>query len=156
MSRSCAGQRTRSCGPQMRTEGHKGCVLVVEDEAIIALDVEQILKAAAFDVVTCGSVQAALQAIDNHSFDCAVVDLNLHGSVSLAVVDTLERRGVRVVVTTACDPKILPVSRRLPHFIKKPFTQAELLAAVVKAMQTRDRHGSVAPLSGGRSSHEHF
>jgi len=126
----------------MKAEAHNLRVLVVEDEAVIALDIEQTLRDAAFDVVACGSTQAALQEIDTHPFDCAVVDLNLHGVVSLAVVEALEERAIRFVVASACEENALPAPRRQRRFIKKPYTRTELLNAVFEATRNPDRKAS--------------
>jgi CheY-like chemotaxis protein len=125
----------------MKVEARTLCVLVVEDEAVIALDIEETLREAAFDVVACGSTQAALKEIDTHAFDCAVVDLNLHGIVSLAVVEALEKRAIRCIVASACDEDILPGPRRHRH-IKKPYGRGQLLDAVVEATKTSIRRAS--------------
>jgi DNA-binding NtrC family response regulator len=124
----------------MKAEAHNLCVLVVEDEAVIALDIEQTLRDATFDVVACGSSQTALEVIDAHKFACAVVDLKLHGIISLAVVEALEKRAIRFVVASACEEEVLPAPHRDCRFIKKPYARAELLDAVFEA--TRDRKAS--------------
>jgi len=111
---------------------HTPRVLVVEDEAIIALDIEQTLKRADFDVVACLSVQAALDEIDAHAFDCAVVDLNLQGVLARDVVKALERRGIRFIVVSGCEKSAVSASRCRTHFLEKPFDRAKLLRAVAE------------------------
>jgi len=55
-------------------------VLVVEDEYYIADDLRRTLNDAGADIVgPFATVAKAHQALDEGNFDCAVIDLNLHG-----------------------------------------------------------------------------
>ena len=108
-------------------------VLIVEDEAFIALDMERELQEAAYDVVAVGSEQLALLEIESQGFDCAVVDLTLQGEVSLAIVNALSRKGIPYIVVSGCEENVLPPVHRNKPFLSKPYVPAALLGAVRQA-----------------------
>jgi CheY-like chemotaxis protein len=69
-------------------------ILVVEDEFYIADDVYRLLKRAGAEVVgPVSSVEAAERVVDQAEFDCAVLDLNLHGQSAICIADRLEASG---------------------------------------------------------------
>ncbi|MET0581684.1 MAG: response regulator, partial [Pseudoxanthomonas sp.] len=58
-------------------------ILLVEDDALVAATVEDILLyAEAAHVHTATNVAEGLQAIDEKRFDVAIVDINLNGQAS--------------------------------------------------------------------------
>jgi CheY-like chemotaxis protein len=69
-------------------------VLVVDDELLIALDLEQMLVDMGACVVgPATNLDSALELAANEQIDCAFLDVNLGGNVSVApVVDTLRAR----------------------------------------------------------------
>ena len=70
-------------------------VLVVEDEMLIAMDLESALEEAGADVVgLAATVDRALALIDRESMDAAVLDVNLRGRDVYPVADALKARGV--------------------------------------------------------------
>lgn len=80
-----------------------GCkVLVVEDEAIIAMSLEDILADAGFDIAgPVGSVAGALALIAREpDIGCALLDVNLRGETVYAVADALDGRGVPFAFTS--------------------------------------------------------
>ena len=61
-------------------------VLVVEDEAIVALEIEENLREAGFEVVgPAARVAEALRLLDEFGCDAAVLDINLGGETSEAI-----------------------------------------------------------------------
>ena len=65
-------------------------VLLVEDNAIVAMDTEETLKRLGVGVViTASSVAQALAAIDKHSPAFALLDVNLGGETGFAVAERL-------------------------------------------------------------------
>src|SRR4051812_45694210 len=80
-------------------------VLLVEDEALVAMLVEDVLVDAGAKVVgPVGSVAEALQIIETAMRDgglsAAVLDLNLAGENAGPIADALERLGVPYVFET--------------------------------------------------------
>jgi CheY-like chemotaxis protein len=70
-------------------------ILVVEDEALLALDIAATLEEAGAEVVgPAGSLKAALALAGGELLSGAVVDMRLGNEEARAVADTLGRRGV--------------------------------------------------------------
>lgn len=117
--------------------GGKRC-LVVDDEFLIALDIQQILELAGAATVVCaGSADEALAAIDGSAFDLAVLDVKLSGAMptSLSVAATLTERGTPFVFLTGMrgdDPHFT----RFPAapVVEKPYAATALLAAIRRAL----------------------
>ena len=74
-------------------------VMVLEDDVLIAMDMEDFLLGQGCEVVgPLSNVEAALEQVDTAQLDGAVVDLNLRGELSVPVIEALKSRGVPVVV----------------------------------------------------------
>ena len=72
-------------------------VLVVEDEALVLLDMVDALQLAGCSVVAAGSVKEALARIGEESFDVAVLDHSLQGEFPTAIIDALGKLGTPYV-----------------------------------------------------------
>lgn len=114
-------------------------VLIVEDEPLIALELEAIVEEAGHTVVDfVGSMHEALARADQASTDLAIVDINLsHGANGIETARRLrDEFGVRTLFTTALvacraeamDPTLDPVG-----FIAKPYTPKDITRALAKA-----------------------
>src|SRR5215472_13166176 len=69
-------------------------VLIVEDEPIVAFQIEDILREAGFEIVGCvGSLDKALSTVKNIDCDVAVLDANLRGDSVVPVATALHQRG---------------------------------------------------------------
>jgi len=76
-------------------------VLLVEDEPIIAMTAEDMLGAIGCLVVaTAATLDEALAAAERGDFDVAVLDINLNGTASLPVAETLKRAARPFIFTT--------------------------------------------------------
>ncbi len=111
-----------------------GRVLLVEDNIIIALDGEDMLKrlgAARVDIA--GSVDEALQMIEAALPAFAVLDINLGNAMSFGVADRLRALAVPHCFATGYgDEADLPPANIGTPIVKKPYT-AETLAIAVAA-----------------------
>lgn len=77
-------------------------VLLVEDEVMIAWDIEQTLTAAGMRVLgPASSVGRALRLIEEERPDAAILDLNLRGELVTPVARRLREMGVPFVLATA-------------------------------------------------------
>jgi CheY-like chemotaxis protein len=73
-------------------------VLVVEDEAVVRLDLVEILReAGAVVVAEAGSVTDGLEKAEDIELDVAVLDRNLNGESSQPLARALARRGIPTV-----------------------------------------------------------
>lgn len=110
-------------------------VLVVEDEALIAMDIEAVLRSAGYAVVgPLPELEKAVQAAAEEGVDAAILDVNLGGSMVFPVADALARRGVPFVFMTGYGREILPERfghRPLAH---KPCSARVLLKLLSDAL----------------------
>jgi CheY-like chemotaxis protein len=113
--------------------------LVLDDEFLIALDIQQILEAAgAADVVCVGSADEALEVLRNDpSFDVAVLDVKLSGpgGSSLNVAAALTLQGTAFVFLTGMRSDDVH-TRNYPAVpvVEKPYDAQLLLAALCQAL----------------------
>lgn len=113
-------------------------VLVVEDEWLIASELERILGERGCVVVgPAARVAEALQMVAGESFDAALLDANLAGEIATPVAAALAARGTPFAVVTGYDRDQLPEGplREVPR-VRKPFTPdliAEALSGLVTA-----------------------
>ena len=107
-------------------------VLVVEDEYYIADDLRRELIAAGARVVgPVSTVPAAFEAIDRGEFDCAVIDLNLHGVSAVSVANRLIEEGKSFAIATGYGSDVVPDRLKGVPRIEKPFDPPALLRLVL-------------------------
>ena len=111
-------------------------VLLVEDEYLIAMDAEQILRdlgAASVDIVSTFD-KAAAQA-ENGRFDLVVLDLNLNGKLSFPIAQAFERRGIPVVFASGYELRTRPIAGfKGGPVVTKPYTAERFREAVETAI----------------------
>lgn len=113
-------------------------ILVVEDEALVAMLVEDALEDAGFGVIgPVRSVAQALEALEAELPDAAVLDLNLAGENSVAVADALVARGIPFVVATGYGAAGLPATHRDALVLPKPYDPADLTALLGRLCERR-------------------
>lgn len=72
-------------------------ILLVEDEALVAMDIEMTLQAAGATVLPpVATLSGAVVAADKGGFDIAVLDIMLRGEEVFPVADKLQARGVPI------------------------------------------------------------
>ncbi|GGE10131.1 hypothetical protein GCM10011529_15600 [Polymorphobacter glacialis] len=109
-------------------------ILIVEDEIFVAMDIERILADAGYHVAAIAADRAqALAAADGVTV--AFVDINLRdGPTGPGIACEIARNyGAKVVYVTANPAQIQPVADNAIGYIRKPFTEAAILAAAALA-----------------------
>ena len=102
-------------------------ILIVEDEALVAMLVEDALLDAGAEVVgPVATVAEAMALLDTAAPDAAVLDLNLAGETSTPVADVLATRGVPFVVATGYGAEGLPPGHASVPVLAKPYDPDEL------------------------------
>jgi CheY-like chemotaxis protein len=77
---------------------HGLSILVLEDEAIIAMALEDSLMAAGAEPLSVSTIEQAFEMIrSGPSIDAAILDVNIHGRSSYDVARLLEERDIRFV-----------------------------------------------------------
>ncbi|HVZ13080.1 MAG TPA: response regulator [Bauldia sp.] len=112
-------------------------VLVVEDEAMVASMVEDMLvQLGALVVGPAASVARALVLCETESVDAAVLDVNVRGEMIDDVAALLAGRGVPLVLATGYGASVADAWPGA-QVIDKPYTRAKLDAALTLAFAPR-------------------
>ena len=102
-------------------------VLVVEDEALVALGLEGMLADLGHAVVaTAGGLDRALAAARGGAFDLGILDVNLRGEETYAVADILAGRGVPFFFSTGYEPSRLRAPYCDGPVLQKPYRESDL------------------------------
>lgn len=113
----------------------KDCrVLVVEDDPLVAWDIEAILQDAGCAVVgPVGRLSQALDLIAAAQIDVVLLDLNLGRDNSLPAADRLEEARIPFVFLSGHSADFLPERHRDRPLVAKPFHPRLLLDAILEA-----------------------
>ncbi len=116
--------------------------LVLDDEFLIALDIQQILESAGAAAVVCaGNAADALAALrDAPHFDFAVLDVMLNGaSDSLALAAMLSQQRTPFIFLTGMRTKDVQHVARFPNapLVEKPYQAGLLLEAIARVLAAR-------------------
>jgi len=128
-------------------EGMKHRILIVEDESVVALHMESVLRRLGCEVVgRAATAKEALALAESRGCDLLLADIRLaEGDDGVAVADAIWRKcGCSVVFVTAHrDDRTLSEVAKLPihGFLSKPFREEDLEAAVRLAALRRS-HGN--------------
>ncbi|HEY4253090.1 MAG TPA: response regulator, partial [Roseomonas sp.] len=113
-------------------------VLVIEDEPIIAMDVQRLIEACGHRVVGVAASEAeAIRLAANRQPGLILADINLGrgGDGSVAVARIQQTLKVPVIFVTAYPERLLTAERSEPAFIiSKPFEPLALAIATYQAI----------------------
>lgn len=111
-------------------------ILVVEDEALVAMLVEDELADAGAEVIgPASSVDQALDLVERmaatgRGLHAAVLDINLQGTMVSPVADRLAELGVPIVFATGYGHGCNRGAHGAAPLLMKPFGSDELIAAI--------------------------
>ena len=132
-----------------------GTVLVVDDDAAVAVVLASLLRQDGLEAVLAASGEQALQALSSRAFDLVVTDLRMPGIDGLQLLAQVGARfpGLPVIMLTAHGSVPLAVEAMKAgavDFVLKPFDRQEILYAVRKAMAVapHEEHPVPAPSAG--------
>jgi DNA-binding response OmpR family regulator len=130
----------------MMTDGVAGSrVLVVEDETLIAFEIESTLEALGCTIVgPVSSLKRALQQARETQLDAAILDVPVRGGKIFPVAEQLLARDIPFVLASGYGDWALPRTLQGCSRLTKPFTPAELeelLRLLLRQKsETRARH----------------
>jgi DNA-binding response OmpR family regulator len=111
------------------------CCLIAEDQAVIAMWLEDSLEEAGLAVAgPFNSCQAALDWIETHTPAVAILDVQLRDGPCTELARTLADRGVPVLIYSGVDRHSVPAELDGLPWIEKPASYSDLLAAVRQAV----------------------
>ncbi len=108
-------------------------VLLVEDEALVAMLVEDMLADEGCEVAATASrlgEALALAGDPGLEIDIAILDVNLAGEPVFAVAEVLAKRGVPFAFATGYGAGGLPDGWKSRPTLQKPFTAADVHAVL--------------------------
>jgi DNA-binding response OmpR family regulator len=113
-----------------------GRALIVEDDALLALNLEQTLLAAGAEkVLVCDSVAAAMVELETLKPDILILDVHLadrdDGWAMAELVTELSPRPPAIVFSTGAPESIPEKVSQLGAVLVKPYDPAELIALLV-------------------------
>ena len=109
-------------------------ILIVEDDALIALDIEMSLHEMGFEVVSAVSVAEALPIIAGRKIAFAILDFKLQQHDTGPIADALAQKGVPFAVCSGSDMSTASRVFAGVPLIPKPFSTEVLQQTVLQAL----------------------
>ena len=112
------------------------CILVVEDEPLLAMDVEMVLGNAGFRVVgPAGTCARAIDLLRDEPPDLTILDLNLGTELAFSVFDHLDEAGIPFIILSAHSRQMVPARYQDRPFLQKPYRIPALLRMIDEVLQ---------------------
>ena len=122
----------------MNANGQKCRVLVVEDEALVAMLIEDMIHDSGDEMVGAASTLTdALALARDAQADVALLDINLGGALAYPVADVLRERGMPIVFTSGYGSAGLIERFQDCPILDKPFDQPSLEQAIETVLRLR-------------------
>jgi DNA-binding NtrC family response regulator len=110
-------------------------ILAVEDEFLLSVALAEDLRAAGYEVIgPFGTVPEALEATRRETFDLAVLDINIRGTMVYPVADELATRGVPFLFLTGYGRADVPSRFAAITRVPKPYDAGQLMREVERCM----------------------
>jgi DNA-binding response OmpR family regulator len=119
--------------------------LIVEDEIVQAQRLAVLIAEMGGSVTNISyGYEQARRAIDATAFDCAILDINLSGTLSFQLADALDRKQIPFVFCTAYSDAIdvYPGASRIRR-IDKPVRPSEMRNALLAVLKDQESPSSV-------------
>lgn len=119
-------------------------ILIVDDNAAMLMIEREVLRRAGHTIVTAGDGNQALEAVEKEKFDLVITDIIMPGKEGIETIMELRQRhpGLKIIAMSGggrVGPgNYLDLAKRLgaSATLAKPFTEAELFAAVNTVLGT--------------------
>jgi DNA-binding NtrC family response regulator len=110
-------------------------VLIVEDEAILAFVLEELLVDSGFEIAGIATrLETALSIIESGVCEAAVLDANLVGISAAPAALALTARGVPFIVLSGYSPDQLPKAFTTAICLQKPCQPDSLIQALLSIL----------------------
>lgn len=116
-------------------------VLLVEDQMLIALDVETMLAGKGVqEIVTAGSAEDALHKLQSFAPAVGILDVNLGVGTSIPVAEELWRRDIPFIFATGyADSQMIPAVFASVPVVRKPYDRDTLIATLMDSLARHAR-----------------
>lgn len=110
-------------------------VLIVEDEAVIALDLAGMIEDLGHVVVKiAGRYDIGLEFAESGQLDLAILDMNVHGVLSFPIAYVLRQRGIPFIFASGYGERGLIDGFRDSRVLTKPYSYESLVQMVTSAV----------------------
>jgi two-component sensor histidine kinase/CheY-like chemotaxis protein len=124
---------------------HGQQIMIVEDEALVAMILEDQLQEIGLSIVaTCASVAEAMMAIERSAPDAAILDVNLGGQLVYPVADRLMDLSIPFVFVTGYGRESIDRRYDSIQVLEKPVERQVLESVFTKARSSSDAAGYAA------------
>jgi DNA-binding response OmpR family regulator len=124
-------------GTAMRQD--KKRVLVLEDEAFIAMMLEDMLTESGYEVIgPIENLKSAIHLAASEQIDLAIVDINIDGQVADKVADKLMERRIPFLFVSGQE-KTLGLRYGAIPLLRKPFLPEDLDDAIARLLAESER-----------------
>jgi PAS domain S-box-containing protein len=125
--------------PGVQSQGSR--VLIVEDEALVALQLQADLESAGHEVVgPARSLQAGISLVEHSEIDVALVDVSLGHETSATIAERLLAKNVPFAfVTGYSDTSMLPEHLRAMPRLIKPYALADVQRVLASLLDENGR-----------------
>ncbi len=115
-------------------------ILVVDDDMSVRTTFSSVLRQEGYRVTAVKNGYEAIKAIDEESFDLALVDLGMPGMDGIRVLEKIKTRRpqTRVIIFTgygSITTAVEAMRKGATDYLNKPFSPEELKAGVKKALE---------------------
>ena len=114
------------------------CVLIVEDEMVVAMMLERMLKDLGYRVIKAARVGRAAGLDAGEAIDVAILDVNLAGQPSYPVAEVLRRRGIPFAFASGYAPSSLRADFRDTPVLRKPYVLRDVRRLLTETIRVRD------------------
>ena len=110
-------------------------VMIVEDEAVIALDLAGMMEDLGHVVVKIASrLDIGIEFAGSGQLDLAILDMNVHGVLSFPIALILRDRGIPFIFASGYGQRGLIDGFRDAHVLTKPYSMETLVEMVTTVM----------------------
>jgi CheY-like chemotaxis protein len=100
--------------------------LLVEDEMMLAMLVEDMLRDLGCDVIKAGHLPRALTLANTAALDGAILDINIDGEMVYPVARALRARGIPFIFSSGYTAAMVPAQIKDVPLLPKPIEDTEL------------------------------
>jgi DNA-binding NtrC family response regulator len=113
-------------------------ILLIEDEAMIRMMVADMVETLGHRVAAeAGNMDQAMELARSADFEFAIIDMNLNGTMTFPVADTIAARDIPFLFASGYAPTMATDAHRAEVVLQKPFTIDRLESAIGLAMRSR-------------------
>jgi len=115
-------------------------VLMVEDEAYLAMALEDLLTDAGYHVLGAARLSDALDIADHERIDVALLDINVQGEQVYPLANRLRECGVPFAFASAYSKDTIPEDFHDCELLRKPYTYERIIEAVESMVEQARPH----------------